>query len=207
MSVDLYIAFILACALLSITPGPNMSLVIANAAKDGARGALITVCGTALGNAVLVTLAVAGVMGTVTVFADWFDWLRWLGAVYLIWLGAMRLRALSQPPELDAPPAARGRWFLQGLSVSLSNPKVFLFLGALFPQFVYPGAPLSLNTQLVILGVTFAFITTAIDALLAFGVASTRTWLDAGRRRAVDGVSGVCLILGGVWLAMAGRAS
>lgn len=205
MSIDLFAAFVLACALLSITPGPNMSLVMANAARHGARGALITVGGTALGNLLLVALAIIGVMAAVTIFADWFHWLRWLGAIYLIWLGAMRLWALLQPPQTNALATPPGRWFLQGLAVSLSNPKVLLFLGALFPQFVDSGASFSLNTQLVILGATFAFVTTAIDALLAFGVASAKTWLDSSRRRVAEGVSGVCLIFGGVWLAVSGR--
>ncbi len=205
MSIDLYAAFLLACILLSITPGPNMSVFMANGAAHGVRGALTTVAGTALGNALLVLLAVAGIMAAVTIFADWFHWLRWLGAVYLIWLGFMRLRALLRPVDTVAPPSAKSRWFLQGLAVSLSNPKVLLFLGALFPQFVDANTSMSVNAQLAILAGTFAIVTTAIDGLLAFGIASAKNWFDSGKRRAADGFSGVCLILGGVWLAMSGR--
>ena len=74
--------------------------------------------------------------------AEWFDVIRWLGAVYLAVLGALQLRAWwrkrGTPPgvvtAIDRKHA--GGLYLQGLAVSLSNPKVLLFLGAFLPQFV-----------------------------------------------------------------------
>ncbi len=205
MSAELYVAFLLACILLSITPGPNMSVFMSNGAAYGVRGALTTVAGTAIGNALLVLLAVIGVMAAVTIFADWFDWLRWIGAVYLFWLGFTRIRALLSPANAVTVPPARGRWFLQGLAVSVSNPKVLLFLGALFPQFIDASSLMPVNAQLAILAATFIIITTAIDGLLAMSIALAKSWFDPAKQRAAEGFSGVCLIVGGLWLAMNGR--
>jgi threonine/homoserine/homoserine lactone efflux protein len=71
--------------------------------------------------------------------STWFDAVRWTGAVYLVYLGARQLwqlRGRDAQTGIDTPPARRGNWYLQGLIVSLSNPKVILFLGAFLPQFV-----------------------------------------------------------------------
>ena len=54
MSIELYLGFFLACLALAITPGPNMSLFVANGAAHGVRAALLTVFGSALGLSILV---------------------------------------------------------------------------------------------------------------------------------------------------------
>lgn len=206
MSIDLYLAFVGACILLSVTPGPNMSLFVANGAAHGVPAALATVAGTTAGNGLLALITVAGMAAVVTILADWFDWVRWLGALYLIWLGVQRVRLWWAPQSegiMDQAHVPRLHWFLQGLAVSLSNPKVLLFLGALFPQFVDASSGGSTTAQLMLLGVTFVAVTTLIDGVLAISVASAKAWFNAKRQRAANGLSGLFLILGGVWLAAA----
>jgi homoserine/homoserine lactone efflux protein len=144
MSIELYGAFVLACILLALTPGPNMSLFIANGTAHGTRAALLTVLGATLGLGVLVALATIGMTSAMAIMAEWFDVIRWGGAAYLAWLGIGRLRAAfaAAPLEPVAAPAD-GRYIWQGALVSLSNPKVLLFLGAFFPQFINPAAPIA----------------------------------------------------------------
>ena len=138
MSFSLTAAFVAACVLLALTPGPNMSLIIAATLSAGFRAGLLTLLGCLTGLVVLVTVAALGMTSVMVLMSTWFDIVRWAGAVYLVYLGFRQLRAWWYPaPAGLTPPvvSARSRW-AQGFTVSLSNPKVLLFLGAFFPQFV-----------------------------------------------------------------------
>ena len=201
MSIYLYSAFILACIVLAITPGPNMALFIANSAAHGTRAALLTVLGSTLGLAILVAAATLGMSSLMVFVAEWFDIIRWIGAAYLVWLGVSRLRAaLRQDDHGEAQPLPkRGRWFLQGAAASLSNPKVLLFLGAFFPQFIEPSAAIA--PQLALLAVTFVAVIGMVDCGTVFAFGSARDWLMGRRRSFAEGFSGVLLIFGGLWLA------
>lgn len=206
MSLELYIAFLLASALLALTPGPIVSLVVANGTSYGTRAALTTVAGSTSGLALLVSGAALGMSSVMAFMAEWFDWVRWAGAAYLVWLGAGRLWRAWRDREtaLSTAMAPRRRCYWQGLSVALSNPKVLLFLGAFFPQFVDPQAALA--PQLALLAAGFLTTAITIDTSYALLAGSARTWFTRGRMRLADGVSGCLLVCGGIWLAAARRS-
>jgi homoserine/homoserine lactone efflux protein len=204
MSLELYGAFIITCVVLALTPGPNMSLYIANGSAYGTRAALLTVLGASLGLSILVAFATIGMTSAMTLVAEWFDFIRWIGAAYLVWLGIGRLRAAIYGESIAATEVPRhGRYFWQGAAVSLSNPKVLLFLGAFFPQFVNPDA--AMGPQLMLLGVTFVIALVAVDCCMALAVGAARGWLTK-RKRIADGISGALLLGGGLWLAIMRRA-
>ena len=204
MSVELYLTFVLASALLAVTPGPSMSLIIANSASYGARAGLWTVSGNSLGLVFLVAAACVGMNAIMAFVAQWFDWIRIAGAAYLIWLGINRWRR-KPGSEQDAVAMAKpGRsWFAQGLLVALSNPKVLLFLGAFFPQFVDPAN--AAGQQLLLLACTFLVVVILIDIGLAVSAGKARGWLSARRQWIADRVAGTLLIAGGAFLLAARR--
>jgi threonine/homoserine/homoserine lactone efflux protein len=165
------------------------------------RAGLITLAGTTTGLALLVAAAAAGMTSVMVFMSTWFDVVRWIGAVYLVYLGVRQLlRLWRQGEEMRAPqPASTGGWYIQGLIVSLSNPKVILFLGAFLPQFVNVHAdPVG---QLAVLAVLFVVVLAAVDVATTFAVARARTTLRADNLRLLDGASGVLLVLGGLALA------
>ena len=206
MSTQVLLAFIAACVLLALTPGPNMALMIANTLRNGLRGGLVTLAGTTTGLALLVAAAAAGMTSIMVFMSTWFDVVRWAGAIYLVYLGARQLwqlRGRDEHTGIDAPPARRGNWYLQGLIVSLSNPKVILFLGAFLPQFVDIGAdPVG---QLAVLAVLFVVVLAAVDIATTFAIARARTTFGATQLRVLDGAAGVFLMLGGLALAVMRR--
>jgi homoserine/homoserine lactone efflux protein len=204
MSIELYGAFLITCVVLALTPGPNMSLYIANGSAYGTRAALLTVLGASLGLSVLVAFATIGMTSAMALVAEWFDFIRWIGAAYLVWLGIGRLRAALYGEALETVEAPKGgRYFWQGAAVSLSNPKVLLFLGAFFPQFVNPDAPVA--PQLALLGATFVIALAGVDACMAVAVGAARGWFTK-RKRLADGISGTLLLGGGLWLAIMRRS-
>jgi threonine/homoserine/homoserine lactone efflux protein len=208
MSLEILIAFIAACILLGLTPGPNMSLILANTLTSGLGAGLLTLAGTTTGLAVLVAGAAAGMSSVMVLMSEWFDVIRWVGAlylVYLVYLGARQLwllrRRAAGTPVKAAPVGAN--LYLQGVLVSLSNPKVLLFLGAFLPQFLDPARdPVA---QLAILAVLFVAVLAAVDVAYTLAVARARATFDAARLRLLDGAAGILLLLGGLALATARR--
>jgi threonine/homoserine/homoserine lactone efflux protein len=213
MSLSLLAAFVATCVVLAITPGPNMALIIASTLSGGLGGGLVTLAGCLSGLAILVAVATIGMTSVMVLMAEWFDVIRWIGAIYLIVLGVRQLAAWWRlrrvaatasapvvPPLSQASAVSR---YLQGLGVSLSNPKVLLFLGAFFPQFVDPAmAP---GPQLAILAGLFLLVLVSVDLAYTFAVAKARATIDMRRLRVLDAASGFLLVAGGLVLATARR--
>lgn len=205
MSVELFMTFVLATAALALLPGPIVSLIVANGTSFGTRAAFTTVAGSSTGLTLMVTGAAFGMGSLLAFMADWFDYIRWAGAAYLAWLGLTRLWRAWRRADIDRIPSGGGRrWYWQGLAAALSNPKVLLFLGAFFPQFVNQNA--ALGPQLALLAVTFVVTAALIDSLYAFLAGTARVWFTERRMRLADAFGGCLLIFGGTWLALARRA-
>jgi threonine/homoserine/homoserine lactone efflux protein len=206
MSPEILIAFVAACVLLGLTPGPNMSLIIANTLRGGLASGFVTLAGTTTGLALLVAAAALGTSSVLVFMSEWFDVIRWLGALYLVFLGARQLWQFWQRRRNPAQPltvSSRSGAYVQGLLVSLSNPKVLLFLGAFLPQFVDPAAdPVR---QLWVLAVLFVVVLAAVDIGYTVAIAKARTTFDAAKLAVLDGAAGVLLLAGGLALAMVRR--
>jgi threonine/homoserine/homoserine lactone efflux protein len=205
MSVELYLAYLLACFVITIIPGPTVTLIVANSLAHGTRAGLLNVAGTQLGLGLMMLVLVVGLSSVIAAMGVWFDWLRLLGAAYLIWLGwKLLLRSTGTLDSPDGVPkktvAPRGGFFMQGFLVLLGNPKALLWFGAFIPQFVDPSG--DYVWQVILLGLT-AMATAAISdggyAVLAGGA---RTLLSRSRVRIVSRFGGLCLIGGGAWLAL-----
>jgi threonine/homoserine/homoserine lactone efflux protein len=206
LSPEVLAAFIATCILLGLTPGPNMSLILASTLTSGLRAGLLTLAGTTTGLALLVGAATAGMSSVLVFMSDWFDVIRCIGALYLVYLGARQLWAFWQrgaPGTLPPRRACGANLYFDGLLVSLSNPKVLLFLGAFLPQFIDPARDAVL--QLSLLAVLFVTVLAAVDVGYTLMVARARASFDAARLRLLDGLAGVVLLLGGVALALARR--
>ncbi|HEU0059845.1 MAG TPA: LysE family translocator [Hyphomicrobiaceae bacterium] len=200
MTVEVLVAFIAACLLLGLTPGPNMSLIIANTLTTGLAAGLFTLAGTTTGLALLVAAAVMGMSSVMVFMSEWFDIVRFVGALYLVWLGARQLWQFWKAERAaSAPPVSRGNCFVQGLLVSLSNPKVMLFLGAFLPQFIDPRG--DAVGQLTVLAVLFVLVLAAVDVGYTLALARARARFSTARLRLLDGAAGVLLLLGGAVLA------
>jgi threonine/homoserine/homoserine lactone efflux protein len=202
MSLELFAAYLVACFVIVIVPGPTVTLIIANSLRHGTRAGFLNVAGTQAGLAIMILLAGIGLSSAIAAMGHWFDWVRLAGAAYLIWLGWKMFRAAGATGAGAAPAKApRGGFFLQGALVALSNPKTLLFFGAFFPQFLDPSR--DHVTQIAIMGATAMLFAAVSDS--AYAVLSGRAGqlLSQKRVRLLSRFSGGVMIGGGLWLASA----
>src|SRR3954451_4565339 len=91
MSLQLYLIFVLATALLIATPGPNVALIVGTSLTHGARTGLMTVAGVNIGLVIQLAVVALGLAWIVDFFARQFDTIRLVGAAYLLFLGVQTL--------------------------------------------------------------------------------------------------------------------
>jgi len=200
MSLNLYLAYLAACIVLVIVPGPTVTVIVANSLRYGARAGLLNVAGTQLGLAVMIGIVILGLASLLEAIGWWFEVLRLAGAAYLIWLGIKLFRSDGAFDSQASAPKPRGGFFFQGFVVLMSNPKIIVLFGALFPQFIDPKG--DYLEQVLLLGIT-AMITAAVfDTIYAITAGRAGALLSRARVQLLSKISGGFLIGGGVWLAL-----
>ncbi len=199
MSLELYSAYLVACLIIMLVPGPSVTLVIASSIRHGVRAGLLNVAGGQLGLAAMVAIVAIGLTSLIEGMGHWFEWLRLIGAAYLIWLGIQMLRSHGRLDAAGAPAAPRGGFFLQGFLVAVSNPKTLIFFGAFLPQFIDANG--NYATQIGIMGVTALVFAAVSDSAYALVAGRAGKLLSANRVKLLSRISGGFLIGGGLWLA------
>jgi threonine/homoserine/homoserine lactone efflux protein len=200
MSVELYLAYLLACFVITIIPGPTVTLIVANSLAHGTRAGLLNVAGTQLGLGLMMLVLVVGLSSIIATMGVWFDWLRFAGAAYLIWLGWKLIRSSGSLDRPEVARAPRGGFVAQGFLVLMGNPKALLWFGAFIPQFIDPTT--NYVSQVVLLGLTAMAAAAISDGAYAVLAGGARNVMSRSRVRFVSRLGGLCLIGGGAWLAL-----
>ena len=198
MSIETWLAFSAASAVLLLMPGPTILLVMSYALGQGMRAALPLAVGVGLGDLTAMTLSMLGVGALLATSAMLFTILKWIGAAYLIWLGISLWRAgsrLEAKPRRDDAPALRmlgHAWLVTAL-----NPKGVTFFVAFLPQFIDQHG--DFWTQMLIFEATF--ICLAFANVLGYGLIASqaRSFVQSERATGVlNRVGGALLIGAGV---------
>ncbi len=176
MTIELYLAFVAASALLILTPGPMVAYIVATTLAHGLRHGLIALIGSAAASAVQLAVVVAGLSLILNAASEAFFWLKWIGVAYLAYLG---VKALREPdaelaPTLVVTRSVR-RTVTEAFFVNLTNPKALLFHGAFLPLFISASAPAT--PQLVLLAVTFVVVAAVLDGCWAIFAARVKPLL------------------------------
>ncbi len=131
--------FAAACLALTAPPGPDMLLIASRSAGQGRTAGFATLAGIQVGTYCHALAAALGLSQLFLVVPAAYDVVRYAGAAYLLCLAWKTFRAPSAAPApTDRLRAPIGSMFGQGLLTNLLNPKMALFVLALFPQFVRP---------------------------------------------------------------------
>jgi threonine/homoserine/homoserine lactone efflux protein len=188
-STGVLAAYTLACFVLFITPGPDMSLFLAKTIAGGRRAGMLAMLGTMAGCCLHTLLAVIGVSALLAASESAFTVLKVVGAAYLLWLAvdAIRNGSALRLRETGRQELSVWRTFLLGFGVNLTNPKIVLFFVTFLPQFVDAGNA-NASGQLLFLGLYFIAFSTPLAALLVLGAERTIGLLTRHPRamRAID---------------------
>jgi leucine efflux protein len=196
-----YGAFVVAIIVFLAIPGPGNLALLTATGKGGVRSGVAATLGVIVGDQVLLWLAVAGLSAVLINYPSVYSSVKWAGAAYLIGLGYSLFNAkLGDAPVLNMKP---DHYFLQGLFITVLNPKAIVFYMAFFPLFVDPKIHLGLLTFAVMAG-TIAALTLVyglVVVLLAHHLAD-RVRANPIVRVMLDKVAGTLLIGFGLKLAL-----
>ncbi len=207
---ELLLPFLGVVAVLTITPGPDMLLVIRNGLNAGSRAAWMTGFGCCTGISVHATAAVLGLSAILKASATAYTVVKLAGAAYLAYLGVrMLISAITSggdEPGLERAPedaVAGSAAFRQGLVTNLLNPKIALLFLTLLPQFVAADEP-RLRTTATLAAI---FLGTAVLWWRTFSLAIgpiSRVLRGRRSRRVLDGVAGSALLAVSARVALGG---
>jgi threonine/homoserine/homoserine lactone efflux protein len=199
MSLDHWLAFAAASAVMLAIPGPTILLVISYALGHGRKAAGATVAGVALGDFTAMTASMLGLGALLATSAAIFTVLKWAGAAYLVWLGIKLWRApVSLGAEGEAPAEGKPfRIFAHAYVVTALNPKSIVFFVAFLPQFLDVSQPVL--PQMAIFEATF-LVLGSLNALFYALLASAarKTIRKPSVQKVVNRTGGTLLIGAGV---------
>ncbi len=199
MSLEHWLAFVAASAVLLAIPGPTILLVISYALSHGRKVASATVAGVALGDFTAMTASMLGLGALLATSAMLFTVLKWVGAAYLIYIGIKLWRApvsgqVSVVDDTDAPIVRPFRVFLHTYAVTALNPKSIVFFVAFLPQFLDLSRPLFF--QMTVFEVTFLFLATINAALYGLLASMARNTIRKPKVQRIVNRTGGSLMIG-----------
>lgn len=211
ITLDQVLTFGLAALIIIAIPGPSVVFVVGRALTYGRGVALASVAGNSLGLLTIIVLVGLGLGVVVQDSHALFLALKFAGAAYLLWLGVEAVRRRKEFLDQDAaadrqPKMTWTRAIRQGYVVGASNPKGYLMMAAVLPQFVDRGEG-HLQVQMLLLGLIAFVIGVLSDSLWAVIASRLRTWFTSSPRRgeAIGTAGGLSMIGLGVVLAVTGE--
>lgn len=166
--------FLIAVALIELTPGPNMGWLALVSLDRGRAAGFAAVAGVTVGLAAWMLAAAFGLTQVLIVWPPVYQIIRWAGVLFLLWLAWEAWRGDGDPAAADGVDHRSSlRLFLRGMTGNLLNPKAALFYVALLPTFMRldHGAPL---TQALVLGGLHLAVAVAVHSLIVLGAAGVR---------------------------------
>lgn len=208
MSIELWLGFVAASAILLVIPGPTILTVISYSISHGKRANVPLIIAVALGDSTALVLSLLGLGALLAASAFWFTAIKLVGGLYLVYLGIKMLRSGINATDVPLPAAPASRWkvFANTYLVTALNPKGIVFFVAFLPQFLDVNAPVT--PQLWVLAVTFVVLAAINATLYAVFASSARRLLTSARaQRRFNFAGGSLLSMAGVWALLAKRAT
>jgi len=178
---NLWVFFVLLFGII-VVPGMDMLFVLANALTGGRRAGLSATAGILLGGAVHTVFGALSV-GILFKLAPWLlTFMLFVGAGYMAWIGVTLARSTIVVGAVGAA-ASRSLWvaFRQGAVTCLLNPKAYLFVLSIYPQFLRPQYG-PLWSQALAMGAMTALTQLGVYGGLALAAGKSRDFLVSAPR-------------------------
>ena len=149
MTLITFTQVFIVCLLGAMSPGPSMAVVVNNAIFKGRYNGILTSLGHGIGIAVYATFAVLGLGLIIKTNIFVFNGLKILSIIFLIFIGVKSILN-KEKLNLEKNDAKENTVsFLQGFSISILNPKIFVWFVAIYSQFMSANNELIFNIYLV----------------------------------------------------------
>lgn len=138
MSYQLWLGFMVACWVISVSPGAGAIASMSSGLNYGFRRGYWNALGLQLALLVQIGIVAAGA-GVLFATSPWaFLAIKWFGVGYLLYLAYLQWRAPVQSIQIqqEQPTKSAAKLVLSGFLVNMSNPKAIVFLLAVLPQFL-----------------------------------------------------------------------
>ncbi|MDD5357030.1 MAG: LysE family transporter [Candidatus Pacebacteria bacterium] len=191
-----------------MSPGPDFVVVTRNSIIYSRKVGVYTSIGLAIGIAMHVTYCLFGIGLLISQSILLFSIIKYLGAGYLIYIGYKSLRAKPQAEKVEeilkvekemSPLSAIRIGFL----TNVLNPKVTLFMLALFTQVINPGTPRFIESLYGIEMVAMTFMWFSLVSVF-FSNPLIKARISKVQHH-IERVTGAVLIILGIKVALASR--
>ena len=200
MDLTSLLALSIVCAMGAMSPGPSLAVVLRNTISGGRLQGIMTGIGHGIGFGLYALVAVTGLSALLLAHDSTFLFLQWSGALVLLWLSYNMLTNI--PSNANESHEISGRkGFIEGFLISFLNPKILVFLVAVFSQFIDPEMN---QMERIIMAILAGLIDTIWYVLVAAVLAGTPL-IDTLRSNSViiDRVIGLVLFF--LALALVGK--
>ncbi|RKT56988.1 LysE family translocator [Saccharothrix australiensis] len=173
--------FLIACAVVVLTPGVDAFLLLRTSMRAGTKAGLWALAGIHTAAALQVGLVISGLGVVIARYPAVLTALKWIGAAYLFYLALSITRGLLRRNQaVESGEVAADRPFRQGFLTNITNPKMLLFSLAFLPHFIGTGHPAA---QLTVLALVFLAMAAVWELLIVLAASSM------GRRLRKPGVT------------------
>lgn len=203
-----WLYFVLVAGIIAV-PGMEMAYALSSSLVNGRRAGFAAVAGSVVGQGAHVLISAMGIGLLLQVSPVGFNALLLAGALYVAWMGYSMMRSPGALGELgEHPRISAWRTFARGMTTCLLNPKAYVFMIAVFPQFLKPHYG-SLIAQSIILWFLGAIAQIAIYGAVVLAAVQFRDWLRHSERnqKTVARTVGLLLIATSVWTLSSGWVS
>jgi threonine/homoserine/homoserine lactone efflux protein len=170
-SIPVLTAFTIASLILTLTPGPDMTLFVGRALSQGRAAGLASLFGASTGVVIHTLLAAFGISALIQASPNGFLILKIVGALYLLWLAIQAIRegsSFSLESTKSRPKSLLSNW-LTGIGINMLNPKIILFFITFLPQFI-SSQDTNATGKIIFLGFYFVLFATACCVVIVYAV-------------------------------------
>ena len=136
MSTFLWIQLIVTCFLGAVSPGPSLLLIVKNSISYGKTNGIITGIAHGIGIFIYAILTILGIAFLYTKYPILIKIISFSLVLYLIYIS---YKIFFTEEEIDLEKDNKQKYnqnFTDGFMIAFLNPKITIFFGALFSQFV-----------------------------------------------------------------------
>ena len=175
MDITQWSQLVLICIMGAMSPGPSVAVILRNTLSGGSTQGMMSGIGHGVGITFYAVVAVSGLIALFNTIPNFFSVAQMAGSFFLIWLGGKMIFSFFKKDYAanENTPSKNSvhQGFLEGFLIAFLNPKIAVWLLALFSQFVQPDALLA--EQFVLVS-TVGFIDASWYCLVAFLASSGR---------------------------------